>query len=123
MNFESKLFGFEKLDVWKKSRELVNCVYDLIDKFPQNEEYSLSKQVRRSSVSVSANIVEGTSRFSKKDFARYLEISYGSLIETLNHLYLAQDRKYITSVDIESIRPLFVEVAQKLSALRRTLIS
>jgi four helix bundle protein len=123
MKNDNKLFGFEKLDVWKKSRQLVNRVYDLIDKFPQNEEYSLSKQIRRSSVSVSANIVEGTSRHSKKDFARYLEISYGSLVETLNHLYLALDRKYITSVDIENIRPLFIEVAQKLSALRRSLIN
>ena len=123
MNIESKLFGFEKLNVWHKSRELVSKVYDLIDQFPQKEEYSLAKQIRRSVVSVSANIVEGTSRHSKKDFARYIEISYGSLVETLNHLYIAQDRKYIQLSEIENIKPLFIQIGEKLSALRRSLIN
>ncbi len=123
MNNENKLFGFEKLEVWENSRELVSKVYDLLEEFPEKEEYSLAKQIRRSVVSVSANIVEGTSRHSKKDFARFIEISYGSLVETLNHLYIARDRKYILSSDIESIRPLFIQIAEKLSALRRSLVN
>jgi len=59
----------------------------------------------------------------QKNFARYVEISYGSLVETLNHLYIAQDRKYIQLSDVGTIRPLFIQIAEKLFALRRSLIN
>ncbi|MEA2076428.1 MAG: four helix bundle protein [Candidatus Marinimicrobia bacterium] len=123
MNIEIKPFGFEKLDVWKKSRELVRSIYTLTDQFPKHEKYSLSNQIQRSVVSIPSNIAEGTSRHSKKDFARFIEISYGSLTETLNHLYLSLDLGYIKQESLNEIKPVIYEIATKLSALRRYLNS
>ena len=64
------IYGFEKLDVWKKSREFNRFIYDLTDDFPYSEMKNLTSQIRRSSVSISANIAEGSATFSNKDFKR-----------------------------------------------------
>ena len=121
MKTQINSFGFEKLIVWQESRKLVKRVYDLTEKFPKIETYSLASQIHRSVVSVSANIAEGSSRSSRKDFCRFIEISYGSLTETLNHLYLAVDLNYIDNESFEKIKPLIIGIAEKLSALRRSL--
>ena len=92
------IYGFEKLEVWKKSRELKYYIYDLTDNFPYSEMKNLTSQIRRASVSISANIAEGSAKFSNKDFKRYLRISYGSALELISHFYLAFDRKYINEL-------------------------
>jgi four helix bundle protein len=69
---------FEKLDCWKLSRKLATDVYLIVQKYPTSEIYSLTNQTTRAAISISANIAEGSSRSSKKDFGRFLEISIGS---------------------------------------------
>ena len=88
-------YNFEKLECWKNARELAILVYDACDNYPKHEQFSLTSQSTRAVVSVAANIAEGSSRSSKKDFCHFLEIALGSAfeLETLFEISLA--RKYI----------------------------
>ena len=98
------LFNFEKLIVWKDAKKFIAGIYDITDNFPDKEKFGLSSQIQRSAVSVAANLAEGSGRYSQKEFARYINISYGSLMETLSHAYVAYDRKYISEDKLDTIR-------------------
>ncbi|MCD6336841.1 MAG: four helix bundle protein [Candidatus Marinimicrobia bacterium] len=115
------IYGFEKLEVWKKSRELNYYIYDLTDNFPYSEMKNLTSQIRRASVSISANIAEGSAKFSNKDFKRYLRISYGSALELISHFYLAFDRKYINELMLNKIKLKINEITRMLNSLSRSL--
>lgn len=88
---------FEKLEVWKESHKLVLLIYKITKKFPKDEQFRLVDQICRSSSSIAANIVEGSSRQYKKEFLQFLYLSKGSLEETKYHLLLARDLLYINS--------------------------
>ena len=90
----SAIFSFQKLLVWQKSRELVKCVYSALSAFPQTEKFALADQLRRAVISVPSNIAEGSAKESEKDQIRFIEIAYGSLMETFCQLQLAQDLNY-----------------------------
>ena len=115
-----KVYSFEKLDVWQKSRTLVATIYQLTKKFPQEERFGLTNQIRRASVSVSSNIAEGNSRFSPNDKAHFFQISFSSLMELLNQLILANDLQFISETELHSLRPLIDEIANKLNALHHS---
>ena len=89
-------FGFEKLEVWQKSIDFCELIYSVTHKFPKEEIYGLSSQIRRSVVSISSNIAEGSSKKSLKDQARFSEIAFGSLMEIINQLILAKNLKYLS---------------------------
>ena len=72
-------YSFEKLKVWKESRDLVCSVYSLIKKFPKYELFGICDQIRRAIISVPSNIVEGNIKKSIKERLHFFEISYGSL--------------------------------------------
>lgn len=80
----------------RKADELAFKGYLLTDKFPKEELYGLTSQVRRALVSVPSNIVEGYSRNKSKVFLNHLEIAYGSLAEAKYQMYFAYKRKYVT---------------------------
>lgn len=115
-------FSFERLIIWNKSRELVKQVYLLTAKFPKEERYSLSDQLRRAAVSVASNIAEGTGRVSKKEKVHFIEIAYGSLMEVICQISLAIDLGMAEDTDIDEIRPLAEELARQLSAYRRSML-
>jgi four helix bundle protein len=77
------MFGFEKLEVWQLSIEYAQRVYSVTAGFPQEERFGLTNQLRRAAVSISANLAEGSARSSQKDFSRFVEITFGSLMETV----------------------------------------
>ena len=81
--------NYRDLDVWKYSRELVKKVYLLTKKFPKEEIYGLTNQIRRSVVSVPSNIAEGIGRLSNKETIHFLYIAKGSLQEVETQLYLS----------------------------------
>lgn len=114
------IFAFEQLDVYQVARRYVKNVYLLSDKFPQKEDFALTSQICRAAVSITSNIAEGTSRFSIKDKSHFIEIAYGSLMETYSQLQVAFDLGYITQSDIEQQHPLVVELRNRLSALRKS---
>jgi len=75
------MFNFEKLDVWQKAIEFADLIYADTRTFPTEERFGLTTQLRRAAVSISSNIAEGSSRSSKIDFARFVEIAGGSVFE------------------------------------------
>ena len=86
--------SFQDLLVWRKAHQLVLEVYTLTAAFPKPETYGLSLQIRRSAVSVPANIVEGFRRRSRVEKARFLNMAESSLEETRYFLILARDLRY-----------------------------
>lgn len=86
--------GFKKLIVWSEAKKLTLLVYKLTKNFPKNEEFGLTIQMRRASVSVMSQIAEGWLRRSSKDKLRYLEIAIGSLLELENQGEIAYEVGY-----------------------------
>ena len=111
------VYSFEKLKVWQEAKKLVVDVYHLLDGFPKFEKYALCDQIRRAIVSVPSNIAEGSGRRSLKEQIHFLEISYGSLMETYNQLLIAIDLTYITEESVEVIKPSIDAVAKMINAL------
>ena len=112
-----KKYGFEKLEVWQDSRQLTKEIYFLTRQFPSEERYGLIQQIRRATISISCNLAEGTSRWSNKERIRYIEISYGSLMEVLNCLILSVDLGFLDNKTLIELRGQVDKIANKLSAL------
>ena len=121
MESPRKEFRFEKLEVWQLARAVNRSVYQATKHFPKEELFGLTSQLRRASVSVSSNIAEGSGRNSDADFAHFLEIAYGSLMEVVSQLYLALDEAYINSGEFNSIADASQTLAGKLVALSKSL--
>ena len=101
--------NFTELDAWKKSRSLRNEISALVKLFPAEEKYRLSDQIIRSSRSVGNNIAEGHGRFHYADAAKFLLNARGSAAETIDHLIIALDEKYISNNVFESHKSLCEE--------------
>ena len=86
--------SFQDLVVWQKAHQLVLGVYQFSASFPKHERYGLATQLRRSAVSVPANIAEGFKKRTRPDKARFLNIAQGSLEETRYYLILSRDLEY-----------------------------
>ena len=112
--------GYKKLIAWQIADKLAWEIYKLTDKFPKDEVYGLTSQIRRSALSVPLNIVEGYSRNSKNEFRQFLKISLGSLAETAYLIEFALKRKYITSNDYENLRPIKEECGRILWKLMKS---
>ena len=97
----SKVDRFEDLDCWKKSRELVNVIFDICEKQMKNKDFSTQDQIKRAAISTMNNIAEGFGRYSNKEFIRFLEFSAASSMEVRSMLYILSDRKYIDEIEFE----------------------
>jgi four helix bundle protein len=109
---------YKKLDVYSIGKELVLRVYELLKKFPKEEQYALCDQLRRAVISVPSNVAEGLGRLSEKEQVRFIEIAYGSLLEVETQLDLAYDLGYITEEDLDGVMALIDREARLLSGLR-----
>jgi len=92
--------SFRDLIVWQRAHALVLSIYKLTKHFPKDERFGLTSQIRRSSVSVAANIAEGFKKKSSADKLRILNISQGSLSETEYYLLLTQDLEYSNTKEL-----------------------
>lgn len=115
-------YSFETLNAWQEARQLVVSVYQLLDRFPKFEKYALCDQIRRAIVSVPSNLAEGSGRSSLKEQIHFIEISYGSLMETYCQLIIANDLKYIDEQSLESLKPSINTVAKLLNGLRAAFV-
>ena len=97
------MFKFESLNIWKEAVKFVSEIYKLTKKFPNWETYSLISQLNRAAISISLNIAEGSSRISKKDFKRFIQISLGSLNEVVTCLYIAKNENYLDSKEFNKL--------------------
>jgi four helix bundle protein len=112
---------YKELNVWKLSREFCSSIYSITTKFPQDEKFGLTSQLRRAAISIPSNIAEGASRSSKKDFARFLEISIGSSYEIETQLLIASDLKYISKENSVELSQTIISIIKMLSKLRSSL--
>ena len=112
-------YSFEKLEVWQDSRELTKMVYTITRRFPDDEKFGITNQMRRSVISVSSNIVEGSYRATGKDKSNFMTIAYSSLMELLNQTIASLDLKYINEDQYNEIRSQIEKVSNKLSALTK----
>ena len=115
-----EVFGYRKLIAYQKAKEVVKHTYKLLKKFPAEERYAMSDQLRRASVSITSNIAEGINRYSVKDKSHFIEMSYGSLMEVSSQFEIAEELGYITAEERLSMDQLIEEVARLLSGLQKT---
>mgnify|MGYP003294192578 FL=1 len=109
--------SFRKLNAYIYAKELVKKVYELLKKFPREEQYALCDQLRRAVVSLPSNIAEGTGRVSSKDQAHFFTIAYGSLMEVLAQMDVACDLGYISNDEFNEIEKLIDTEAKLLTGL------
>lgn len=116
----SYIFSFEKLTVWIDSKELIKMIYLVTKKFPEEEKFGLTSQLRRASISVASNLAEGTSRITNKDKAHFTTMAYSSLMEVLNQIIITKDLNFINDENYKTLRETIEKIANKLNALRKT---
>lgn len=102
--------SYRDLIVWQKSVHMVTQLYQLISKFPDEEKYGLTSQIKRSSVSRSSNIAEGYGRNYTKDYARFLQMARRSLFEMQTQLQIAVNLDFIQEKGLQEIKSLSIEI-------------
>ena len=115
------MFNFEKLDVWQEAIQFADLVYGLTGDFPDQERFGLTNQMRRAAVSISSNLAEGSSRVSRTDFGRFVEIATGSLFEVVAQTTIALRQGMIAENDYKRIYTAAEKQSKMLSGLRRSL--
>jgi len=115
------MFGFEKLETWQRAIDFADVVYAMTRSFPADERFGLTNQMRRAAVSISSNIAEGSSRNSRKDFSRFIEIAAGSLHEVVSQSDIGKNQGFLTQEEFETLYAAADEQSRMLSGLRRSL--
>ncbi len=113
--------GFQELIVWHKAKAMSVAVFQLTAAWPKEDRCGITEQLRRSAVSVAANIAEGKGRYGPAEFRRFLSIAHGSLSETQNYLLIAQDLGYGDPAVLARLLDQSEEVGRILRAMIRTL--
>jgi len=113
------VFSFEKLEVWQNSKNLIIDIYQTCEYIPKEEKYGLISQIKRSVISISTNIAEGTSRETSKDKIHFLNIAFSSAIETLNHLIILNHLNYINEETYLIIRAKIEKICNQINSLRK----
>ena len=119
----SALKSYQDLEVWKKSIELAEMVYQISARFPAAEKFGMTSQVRRAAVSVAANIAEGAERHGTGEFRQFLGIASGSLAETETFLILAQRLGMAKEEQVKLLLAQAADVGRMLNGLKRSLRS
>ena len=109
-------FNFYRLKIWQKAHQLVLAVYRVSSKFPNHELYGVVSQIRRAAVSVPANIVEGYSRKSKREFIQFLYQARASLDEVIYFLILSKDLDYLSEETFRELTDSATELMKMLNS-------
>lgn len=113
--------SYKELIVWQKSMNLVVEIYKLTNKYPREEIYGITSQIRRCAVSISSNIAEGRARGTKKDFTQFLRIAYGSGAELETQIELSKRLLKINDLYYEKVDSLLLEVMKMLNKMIHSL--
>ena len=119
---ELNQYSYKTLNVYQDAKKFVVDVYKLLKLFPSEEKYALCDQIRRAAISVTSNITEGISRFSKKEKAHFLEIAYASMIEVDSQLDISVELGYIALEQYKEIHGQVCAIGRQLSALRSKIL-
>lgn len=112
------MFNFEKLEVWQKAIAFADSVYRITKAFPADERFGLTNQMRRAAVSVSSNIAEGTSRATRVDDARFVEIATGSVFKAVSQSFVSRGQGFLSDDDFHPLCHAAEEQARMGSGLR-----
>jgi four helix bundle protein len=112
-----KVNSFKDLVAWQKAMNLVTEIYRISRKFPQDELFGLTSQIRRAAVSIPSNIAEGRGKSSKGEFHQYLHHAMGSLAEVETQLLIARNLGYLDEVEVNQTTELVAETGRVLSGL------
>jgi len=115
------MHNYKELKVWQKARELVKFIYELTNKYPKEEIFTLTSQIRRAVISIPSNIAEGAGHFSNKQFSRFLEIAYASSCELDTQVILSFDLNFINQDELKNSGLYIDEVQKMLSGLIKSL--
>ncbi len=115
------MFRFEKLDAWQKAVVLADQVYAFTKRIPDTERFGLTSQMRRSALSISSNIAKSSGRASDADFARFLEIAYGSLMEVVSQSHVAKRQGLLQPIEYDEVFRASERLARIVSGLRSSL--
>ena len=113
----STIKSFEELPVWKDTRKFTNKIYNITNKFPKEEIYGLTSQIRRATVSIMSNIAEGFDRRSDKELSNFLSMSRASSSEVQNDLYIALDLNYISQDEFNKLYQEAKKIAKQINGL------
>jgi four helix bundle protein len=95
--------NYKELIIWQRGMEIVKTIYTIIKQFPVEEKFGIVSQITRAAVSIPANIAEGSSRNSDKDYARFLQIALGSAFEIQTYLIISKDMHWAKIDEIEKL--------------------
>ena len=115
-----KVQDFHYLVVWQKAHAWVLRVYKLTKRFPDDERFGLTSQLRRAAASVPANLAEACGRGGKHEFSRFVQIAMGSATEAEYHILLAKDLGYLGGQDFDTVGAAVEEVKRMLASLLKT---
>lgn len=118
-----KIFGFDQLQVWQKSRQTSLKVYKMTTLFPNGEKFGLTSKMRRAAISISSNIAEGTGRHATKDKAHFKEMAYGSALELLNQCILSNDLDLLDEEKGLELRKDITELTAMLGGLYKSQVA
>jgi four helix bundle protein len=109
--------SFKDLIVWQRSMDLAVRIYRITQKLPASEQFGLTSQLRRASVSIPSNIAEGYGRQSTGNYRQFLSISRGSLMEIETQINICDRLKYLAQSDTENIFKEITEISKMLTSL------
>lgn len=115
--------NYKELIIWQKGIVIIKGVYQLVKQLPAEEKYGLVSQITRAAVSISANIAEGSSRNSDKDYARFLQIALGSAFEVQTYLVIAKEMNLAKVTDIGEIEIMLEEEIKMIHSFIKKLIA
>ena len=115
------MFRFESLQIWRDAISYATILYVVARKFPKEETFALSDQLRRAATSISNNIAEGLGNASTKDFCSFIGIAIKSTLETVNILYLAKEFGYIVEPQRVELYGKAEELVKKMRAFKHSL--
>jgi len=115
------IYSYKDLIVWQKSLALSKEIYRVTGLFPKEEMYGLVSQMRRCAVSIPSNIAEGRSRGTRKDFAQFLRIAYGSGAELETQLEIAGQLEFIDKKDLNILKGVIDEIMRMLNVMIKKL--
>ena len=117
---EENRFRFEKLNIYQEALKLIDIIYFLSKRFPKEEIFGLTNQLRRAAVSIALNIAEGSSR-TRKDFAHFLDLSKGSCFECVAVLMICKNQKLINESEYNSLYEQINKIARMISKFQISL--
>ena len=113
--------SFRELVVWQRGMDLVVEVYSVSKRFPNDERFGLTAQLRRAAVSIPANIAEGNARHSRAEYRHFISIAHGSVAELETELVIAERLGFTSAPELAAIRDQATVISRMLTNLRRSL--